>query len=384
VDLSNPYVVTAQRLLNLACNKDDDQIQNIHFSKHDDKGLVREVLEWFPEEMVFIPLNPPKILNSQWSGILLIARNKGFNKKDVELLSQVSDIFSHAFGAFHTVSWFKDILLNIKYSLKSRWYWYVITTFIFLIPLPNTVMVPAEVVAKDPVLIRSSLDGVIENVYVEPGQSVKKGDELLAFDTESLRTKFLLAQEEVQVALNQLNQLQQEVLTNKAERFRLAAARGKLEEAKARKDYVESQLKRTIIYASQDGIVVYEKSHDLLGIPVSVGEKLMYMASPKSSELEIELPVYQAIQMPDNAKIRFFTNISPHLPEKATLKYHSYSAHETQTGQMSYRLKATWDNNATNLRIGLKGNAKIYGYSSPIIWKIMRQPLYHIRKWLGW
>lgn len=384
VDQSSPYVDAVKRVYLAAKAKYGKTASSFSLSDLFKKKESSELKEWLPEDLIYVPLSPPKVLNSQWQGELLLAREKAFSDSEKELLQTCAEIFAHAFGAFHTISWWRQTWSDVKRSVKARWKWYVSASLFLLIPLPNTVIAPAEVVAQKPSLVRSSLDGVIEIVHVEPGQLVKKDAPILTFDTKSLQTNLALSHEEERVASQQLRQLQQQVLMNNAERFKLANARGKLEEAKARKRYVQEQLSRSTIYAPQEGVVIFEKGHDLLGMPVSVGEKLMYLASPAASELEIQLPIYQAIAMPDDADIRFFTNINPHLPKDAQLKYHSYRAHESSNGEMAYRLKASWNEDVSDLRIGLKGNAKIYGYYSPIIWKLIRPPLYHMRKWLGW
>lgn len=383
VDPSNPYVVFLNNLYKYISNKkNSDTLFNTDHI--DDQDLKNDCDKWLPKHILKINLLPPKQLKSNWRGVLIIANDKKFTKNNTEIMGQCSEIFAHSFGAFYTVSFWQDTIRKIKKSLRNYKRFYVAAALMLLFPLPSTVIAPAEVVADKPSLVRSSLDGIIQTVYVEPGEKVKKGQKLISYDTQSFKTKLSLARENERVAQTQLHQLMQEVLNNNNVRFQIAAAQGKLEEAKTNKQYVLSQMDRSTLYAREGGIVIFENAHDLLGRAVKIGEKIMLLAKPDQSALEVRLPVYQAISMPDDAKITFFTNISPHLPEKATLKYHSYRAHETPDGQMAYRIKGKWEGKTPDLRLGLKGNAKIYGYYYPIIWKILRQPIYHVRKWLGW
>ncbi|MCC8191292.1 MAG: HlyD family secretion protein, partial [Planctomycetes bacterium] len=50
------------------------------------------------------------------------------------------------------------------------------------IPVRNSALAPAEVVAQRPEIVRSTLEGVVDRLWVEPNQTVAAGDLLLTLD----------------------------------------------------------------------------------------------------------------------------------------------------------------------------------------------------------
>lgn len=356
----------------------------LNINKITNQELQVQSQKWLPNSILKLTLLPTPNLKSKWGGVLLLARDKPFDQKEIKLLQKCLEIYSHAFGAFHTVSLWDHFKNQIKLSFKKHKKYYYTSLLLLFLPISSTTIAPAEVIPEKPTLVRAAIDGVINQVYVEPGQEVKIGDSLVGFDQEALNTELQFATEEEKVAFAHLRQLMQESMHNQDARLQLATAQGKLEETRAKKHYILSQLNRSVIKATQDGIVMFDGAHDLIGRSMRTGEKLMLLARPSESILEVQLPIHQAMDMPNKASITFFSNTKPHLPKNAKLQYHSYRAHETSEGQMSYYLKAKWQSKNPDFRLGIKGNAKIYGYSHPIIWKIIKKPIYFIRKSLGW
>lgn len=149
--------------------------------------------------------------------------------------------------------------------------------------------------------------------------------------------------------------------------------------------YAKGLLSSTDVLAPRAGIVVFEDVFDWVGRPVSIGEKVMVLAKGDQTELELRLPVYDNIGITIDADVRFFSNANPDQPIKAIISHHSYRASTSDLGDVSYRLKAKWENtdHKSTPRIGLKGSAKVYGERKPFILHILRRPLVEVRQWLG-
>ena len=117
---------------------------------------------------------------------------------------------------------------------------------------------------------------------------------------------------------------------------------------------------------------------------MTIGERLLEIADPNEAELEIWLPVADAITLKPGAEVEFFLNVSPGAPLRAKLRQASYEATVSPAQLLGYRLKATLDDPAHTPRIGLRGTAKIYGESVTLFYYLARRPLAAARQFLGW
>jgi hypothetical protein len=105
-------------------------------------------------------------------------------------------------------------------------------------------------------------------------------------------------------------------------------------------------------------------------------------------ELQILLPVADAIPLDVGSEVRFFLNIDPASPLPATLTRIGYRAAPTPEGLMAYRLTGRFATDAASdrerLRVGLKGTAKLEGHWTVLALHVLRRPLTALRLWLGW
>jgi hypothetical protein len=143
-------------------------------------------------------------------------------------------------------------------------------------------------------------------------------------------------------------------------------------------------LDRIHVAASRGGLAIYDDPNDWIGRPVTVGERLLEIADPNQAELEIWLPVADAITLKPGAEVEFFLNVSPGAPLQAKLRQASYEAAQSPSNLLGYRLKATLDDPAQMPRIGLRGTAKIYGDRVTLLYYLARRPLAAARQFLGW
>jgi hypothetical protein len=112
----------------------------------------------------------------------------------------------------------------------------------------------------------------------------------------------------------------------------------------------------------------------------------MLLADPAHTRLEIRLPVQDAMALPEDARILFFSAAVPHRPFEARLAFSSYRASMDERSALSYRLEGVWKEaaDAENMpRLGSVGNAKIYGPWRPLIWQLLRRPLTAARGYIG-
>ena len=100
-------------------------------------------------------------------------------------------------------------------------------------------------------------------------------------------------------------------------------------------------------------------------------------------EIEAWIAPDNAIQLPQNAKVILYLNISPLSPIKGNVKSISYEAIQRPDATYAYRLRGIVSGSYSNQRIGLKGTAKISGQYVPMAYWIFRKPLAFVRQFLG-
>jgi hypothetical protein len=109
----------------------------------------------------------------------------------------------------------------------------------------------------------------------------------------------------------------------------------------------------------------------------------MEIADPNKAELEIWLPVADAITLKAGAEVDFFLNVAPDAPLHAAIRQASYQATVSPNGLLGYRLKARFADGTQPPRIGLRGTAKVYGDRVTVLYYLIRRPLAAARQLLG-
>jgi hypothetical protein len=253
-----------------------------------------------------------------------------------------------------------------------------------LLPIRQTALAPAEVIALDAAAVASPLDGVIKTIHVRPNQPVKAGQPLFSLDDTTLRNRLEVAQKSVAVADAELQSTTQKSFDNVQSKSELALLSGRAQEKRAELAAVQAQLNRIDVVAGHDGLAVFGDPDDWLGRPVSTGERIMLLANPEKPGVLIHLPVADAVSLDVGAAVKLFLTVTPLSPLDATITETSFQAVLSPAGIASYRLRAGFTQTDEHARIGLRGTAKIYGGWVPMGYYLLRRPLATLREWSGW
>jgi hypothetical protein len=336
--------------------------------------------EWLPAHALQVPLT----VDSRLLGTLLLARDQPWSDGERHLLQELADGYSHAWSSFlagrrHSLlAWYRGRPTAIKLAAAAA------ILVILLLPVRLSALAPAEVVPFKPTIVRAPLDGVVDHFLVEPNATVGAGQPLLDLDPRAIQNKLDVANQELAVAEAEYRQAAQGAVFDDKSRAKLAVLKGRMDQRSADVAYAQSLLKRIHVTASRAGLAIYDDPNDWIGRPVTIGERLLEIADPKEAELEIWLPVADAITLKTGAAVEFFLNVSPGTPLKATLRQASYEATPSPANLLGYRLKATLEDQSQLPRIGLRGTAKIYGERVTLFYYLARRPLAAARQFLGW
>ena len=333
--------------------------------------------EYLPEHGLWIPLPH---LGKERAMSLILLKDAPWSEPEKVLLEQLADAYGHAWQSLSHQGKRRQSAPRIK---RKGLVAGVVLALIMLIPVRQSVLAPAEVVANKPTILRAPLSGVVDILAVKPNQPVVKDQVLVSLDARELLNQRENARQQSASAEAQYRQAQQMALSDADAKAQLAVLASRRQQTQSEMKFVESQLARMALKSPRDGIVIFDNATDLLGRSVSVGERIMMVADPSDAQLEIQLPAGDAIALEKGAEVRLFLNVAPNSPQNATLTQIGYRATPDAENVMAYRLLAEFNQPDAVVRVGLKGTAKIYGERTVLIAYLMRKPWSSLRVWLG-
>ncbi|HSK41902.1 MAG TPA: HlyD family efflux transporter periplasmic adaptor subunit [Arenibaculum sp.] len=380
-DRNAPFVVWLRGLMRrLDGHEQARSIRAVGAADTGGDGEAGRWAEWLPAHALWVPLASAE---GEPLGALLLARDEPWTEHERHLASYLADAYGHAWAYL------------LRRSRPDRWRRLSarrnriaagLAVLLFAagwIPVHDSALAPAEVVPSDPVVVRAPFDGVVDRFAVRPNQPVGEGEILLSLDPVRLKNRLDVAVKALDVAEAEHRQAAQQALFDPKSKATLAILRGRMEQHSAEVDYLKGLLERIEIRSPRAGIAIFDDEHDWIGKPVTIGERILTLADPGQTELEIRLPVADAIVLNEGAQVRIFLNTDPQNPIPATLTYAGYQAAVGPDGTPAYRLKADFDDAAAVPRIGLKGIAKIYGNETTLFYHVMRRPLAALRQRFG-
>jgi multidrug resistance efflux pump len=246
------------------------------------------------------------------------------------------------------------------------------------------VLAQAEIVPRNPLIVRSPMDGIIESIAVKPNALVENGDILLRLDDTELQTQLAVTQQTLAISRAQYQQASQSAPGNRDAKASLRVLALEIQKRESEVAYVRSLLERSDIESESAGLVIMPSPDDMIGKPVVTGERLLTIADPNESQLEVWLTVGDDIHLPKGSHIEFFPNVAPDKKFRARLETMDYRASQTETSDLAYRIRAEFEEGEQPPRIGMRGTAKLYGEKVSLGYYLFRRPLATARRWIGY
>ena len=377
VDRTAPAVTFIETLIK------KDLIQSDEISELSLKDLENEtdivLPENFPNEFVTIPLISTTRGNI---GYWVMVRSERATNTEKELLLHISETFSHALSSFTS----KNSIMSFFQKVFTGWVkWLVITAIAaaMFIPINMSALAPVEVIAKDPSIITSPVNGVIEKVLVNSNDLVSVGDDLVKLDDLNFKNNYEISLQELEVAEAELLRVKQSSFTNPDDKAKLVELSTEVGLKKKEAAYAKEQLNYSVITAETRGVAVVEDSIDWQGRPVRIGEKILTIANPNQVEFLIFLPTKDSLLIQDSAEVKVFLDSDPLNSLDAEVIRTSYKPELTPENILAYRIYASIEDVAQNPRIGLRGTAKIYGEKTSLFYYLFRVPINLTRQFVG-
>ena len=378
VDRTAPAVTFIETLIKKEIIK-KDEISELNLADlEDDTDVV--LPENFPNEFVIVPLISP---SRGTMGYWVLVRSERATNTEKELLIHIAETFSHALILFTS----KNSIMSFIQRIFTGWMkWLVITAIAvaMFIPINMSALAPVEVIAKDPSIITSPVNGVIEKVIVNTNDQVDVGDNLVKLDNLNFKSNYEISLQELEVAEAELLRVKQSSFTNSDDKAKLVELSTEVGLKKKEVAYAKEQLNYSIITAETKGVAVVEDSIDWQGRPVRIGEKILTIADPSQIEFLIFLPTKDSLLIKDSADVKVFLDSDPLNSLDAEVIRTSYRPELTPENILAYRIYASiGEGMAKNPRIGLRGTAKIYGEKTSLFYYLFRVPINLTRQFLG-
>lgn len=334
--------------------------------------------QWFPPAAFWLPLTDQR---GELRGGLLFGRQDPWYEAEIQLLAAIGGTYALCL----TLADQRPRRMP-RWTDRRRLVWgaaAVVAIAAAMIPVRSSMLAPAEVVAAEPFAIRAPFDGVVDAIHVAPNASVHKGDVLVSLDITERQAKADVAQKALEIARAEYAEATQQAMSDPRQKGRLSILQSKVEQAQVEYDYDRTMLRRASVVAPEDGVAVYDDPHQWIGRPVTLGERIMVVAPPQSSDLDISVPIADVVTFDTGADVTFFPNVTPDQPWRGHLRYASYSSAPSPDGVLSYQFRARLDDPQGGLRLGLKGTAKVFGPREPFALWALRRPIAIARAWLS-
>jgi hypothetical protein len=379
VERNAPFTLWLSRLLkHVSASADASKVMQVE-ARSLPSHLQEDWTEWLPAYGLWVPLAGP----DRRLGALFLARAEPWSEADRHLAQELADGYGHAWNALlrgrSRQAWFK--VWHRRKGIQAAAVLLAIAAM--WLPIHLSALAPAEVTPFNPTIVRAPLDGVVDHFKVKPNESVKEGQLILELDRRVIENKLEVANKALAVAEAEYRQAAQQALFDEKSRAQLAVLSGRAEQRRADAQYAQSLLDRVHVTATRSGIAIFDEANDWIGRPVTIGERLLEIADPNQAELEIWLPVADAITLRPGAIVEFFLNVAPDAPLRATLRQTSYEATMSPNGVFGYRLKAQLADHQDPPRIGLRGTAKLYGEPVTLFYYLLRRPIAAARQMVG-
>ncbi|MFM9972994.1 MAG: HlyD family efflux transporter periplasmic adaptor subunit [Beijerinckiaceae bacterium] len=312
-------------------------------------------------------------------GALFLVGTFPWRDAALKLLVRLADTTAHAW-AFHEPG------QRWTMTRRNRWLAGLLIVCVLgilsLVPVPLTALAPARVVTTDPTIIAAPIDGVIEDVLVNPNDRVVAGAPLLRFVEIALAAKAEAAEREMLVAEARFKRVSLVALSNLDAKRELAIVEAEFALKRTERDFAADQLRRSRVTAPVAGIALFGDRRDWASRPVTTGERIMELGDPARIELQLELPIEDAIAMVPGQRVSAFLDSAPLSPVSAEVTRINHEPRVIEGRGLAFVIHARITDDQKP-QLGVRGTAHIRGEPVALGLFLFRRPISSFRQWAG-
>ncbi|GBR26066.1 membrane-fusion protein [Komagataeibacter nataicola NRIC 0616] len=335
-------------------------------------ALRNEWAQWMAPHAALIPLAG----RHGRAGTLLVARADAWTKPDIQALCMIGGEYAES----------RQLIASQPprpRNTRVRRRVGAILAAVLLValyPVHSWVLAPAEVVPVAPTYVRAPFAGIVHQLDVAPNAAVRAGMPVVELERAQLESQYQVARKALEVARTQYDEAIQAGMLDAKARAQAGELKGRIDEEAAQMRYQSDLLRRATLPAPIDGLALYNDPSEWTGRPVEAGERILMIAPALSRRIEIRLPATEAARFAPDARVRFFDNVHPDHPADGHLVFTSYASTPMPAGTLAYTLRADLN---SDIRLGLRGTARIYGPRHMLVLWALRKPLGVVRQWLS-
>lgn len=388
VDLTSPYYVQfVNEFSNFYIDLNNENINKVHTvdNKCLDESLKAQIKKFSPQNIIWIPLKTIKS-NIEIKYFMVIFRNKPFDEKEIGILQHISVSYQYFLFSMRKCS-IKTTLENFKFKNKYFKYGLIALFLVMFVPVRMSVLSPFEVQAKNPFVVTSPLEGAIDKIKVSPNETVKENQLLVKIKDTDLRNNYEVAIRKLETVKAELHTIKQASFFDMDKKTQINRLESEVKLKEAELEFAKSQLAKTDIFSTSNGIAIIKNPNEWEGKPVVTGERILLIAQKESIELKIMMPVSDAIFLEENSDVTLFFDNKIFESWDASIANISYEPEMTPENVLSYKIIADFKDLKQNdelPKIGLRGTAKIYSQNVSLFFYLFRKPITALRQFVGW
>jgi hypothetical protein len=341
--------------------------------------LVQEAAEGQTATPALHGVIVPLVRQGRMLGALLCLSPLPWWDQPLTLLTRVADTMTHAWAAHQPQLRWKN---RIKTSSVVSGVGLMALAILALVPVPMTALAPARVVTREPFVVTAPIDGVIDDILIKPNQHVPAGTALVRFVELQLAAKAENAARELAVADARFKRVSLVALSNLDAKRELAIVEAELALKRSERDFAADQLSRSRVVAPQAGVALFGDRRDWIGRPVTTGERILELGDPSLVEVQLELPVEDAIAMTHGQSVSVFLDSAPLSPVAAEVIRINHEPRVIEGKGLAFVIHARiTDDHVPPL--GVRGTAHMRGDKVPLGLFLFRRPISALRQWAG-
>jgi len=380
VDFTSPYTLWMDSFISKVTTDSSESITMLSIDDVDE-SLSKGWNEYIKGYALLCPLRSPA---GDAIGGMVMTRNTPWTEHEISLIELLMGAYGHAWFALlpRSARWKKSAIWYSVTASRIKKLVFILLIGLLFMPIRQSVLAPASIVPIKPKAITSPLDGVIAEVLVSPNMNIKQNDILFIIDDTKIRNQLHIAEKAYAVAKAEHLKTSQEAFGDENVKGDVSLLNARMDQKLSEIAYYSELMTKTTIKAPESGVAIFSNANDWVGRPVAVGEKIMDTAQPGLVQIEIWVPVDDAINLTVGSEVLMFLNTDPTHAIHAQLIQTSYQAELNESDILAFRLLAKIDDEILP-RLGLHGTAKLYGESVSLFYYLLRRPAATIRQWTG-
>jgi len=294
---------------------------------------------------------------------------------DIELLQHAALFLGHGLSRQRPVIRSRRRLMQISVT--------VMLLFFLALPVTSSVTAPMRVLADRPHHIFAPMDGILKELFVQPGQWVEAEAPLFHYDARVLDKRLDEAHRNVAVARAKLARLEGAAHRDREARAELPVQQLEVERAQADVAFFAKQQARAEVRTTEPGVIVLDDPDALVGAAIQTGQAVLSVADPSRTKVRIMVPASDVGFLEEGARVKVSLDSDPLNSLPAVITRIGFEVKLSENQVPSVLVEAVWAEKNAEVKPGQRGIAKIFGKSTRVGMQILRKPLIWLRSLIG-